>query len=468
LSILSLCRNHGGSNRPNIRVSKPSLRRAQLSILPCKVSSSLDLREYIEIASTLTSEFQKEKKINAKHTVEEAMTAALVKECNKCGRSFLKEDGCNKIICPCGNLQCYICSENVSTYEHFGNGKCPQYDDTARRQRRDVAKAQGRAVKDVLKKTTDLTVEDVAVDKELLGVVKTKEKDVVDVQVEEIDENEVERQEIMERLRQQEEETWQRLILQAQPQVEQRLEPRPEERPGPRTTPEQRQRLRQRQRSLQQIRPPQVIPPGNWQWVPNEQAMIAAVHERERYEEEAALTAVRNFELWEQQMRQQREADEARAAADERRARARAAAEEQRVTRDTQVWDAFVRKNQTLYHPFEEEREILRTGTPEEIEMYWGMRTQNLIVFISEAKELVAEYDKKIKTQKWTELEWHRYERAKSLLNRSKTELAQFREDAVIRKKHGLARSKSSPVEIKKVNIPFFRKKSKEKITVVH
>jgi len=426
------------------------------------------LREYTEIISTLTLEFQKEKKIDAKHTVEEAMTAALVKKCNKCSRPFLKEDGCNKIICPCGNLQCYICSENVLTYEHFGNGKCPQYDDTVKRQRRDVAKAQGRAVKDVLKKTADLTVEDVAVDKELLGVVKMKEKDVVDAQIEEIDQNEVEREEIMQRLRQQEEEAWQQLILQAQPQPEQRLGTQPEQRLAPRAAPNQSRRLRQRQMFLQHLRPPQVIPPGNWQWVPNEQAMIAAVHGRERYEEEAALTAVRNFELWEQQMRQQREAEEARAAAEEQRARALAAAEEQRMRRDAQVWDAFIQKNQALYHPFEEEREVLRTGTPEEIEMYWGMRTQDLIVFISEAKELVAAYDRKIKTQKWTEVDWHRYERAKSLLSRAEKELAQFREDAVIRKKHGLARSKTLPVEVKRVNISFFRKKSKEKITIVH
>jgi len=393
------------------------------------------------------------------------MTAALVKKCNKCDRPFLKEDGCNKIICPCGNLQCYICSENVSTYDHFGNGKCPQYDDTVKRQRREVAKAQGRAVKDVLKKTADLTVEDVTVDKELLGVVKMKEKKaVVDIRVEEIDQNEPE---IMEHLREQEEAAGQQLLLQAQPRPEPLPQPRAEPRAEPRATPEQRQRLRQR-RSLQQLPRPQVIPPGNWQWVPNEQAMIAAVREQERYEEEAALSAVRNFELLEEQRRQQREAEEARAVAEERRARALAAEEEQRVRRDTQVWEAFVRKNQALYHPFEEEREVLRTGTLEEIEMYWGMRTQNLIVFISEAKELVAAYDKKIKTPRWTEVEWHRYERAKSLLNRAKMELAQFREDAAIRKKHGLARSKSLPVETKKVNIPFFRKKSKEKITIVH
>jgi len=94
----------------------------------------------------------------------------------------------------------------------------------------------------------------------------------------------------------------------------------------------------------------------------------------------------------------------------------------------------------------------LRNGTPEEVELYWGRRTQNLIVFIAEAKQLVAKYDQQIKGQKWTEMDWHRHERSKALLSRAERELAQFREEAMIRKKHGLARSKSLPVEVKKVN----------------
>jgi len=367
------------------------------------------------------------------------MTAALVKKCNKCDRPFLKEDGCNKIICPCGNLQCYICSENVSTYDHFGNGKCPQYDDTVKRQRREVAKAQGRAIKDVLQKTADLTLEDVTVDKELLGVIKIKEKGTADVSVEEVEEAAPRPRELEMQRRNQDEEAIREVYRQ---HIVQQFQPRVVLQPGPPPTTEQRKNLRQRQRSAPQFPArPQVIRPGNWQWVPNDEMIMAGNRERERYEAEAALAAVRNFELWEQQMQRQREADEARAAAEAQRAR-----------RDTQVWEAFVGKSQSLYLPLEEEREVLRNGTPEEVELYWGMRTQNLIVFIAEAKQLVAKYDQQIKGQKWTEMDWHRHERSKALLSRAERELAQFREEAMIRKKHGLARSKSLPVEVKKVN----------------
>ena len=45
-------------------------------------------------------------KIDARHTVEEAMTNALVRSCNKCKTNFIKESGCNKMTCPsCKNLQ---------------------------------------------------------------------------------------------------------------------------------------------------------------------------------------------------------------------------------------------------------------------------------------------------------------------------------------------------------------------------
>lgn len=308
----------------------------------------------------------------------------------------------------------------------------------------------------VLQKTTDLTLEDVTVDKELLGVVKIREKGPTEVTVEEVEETHPDPLDIEMELRNQEEEALRQVIFQMEQQ--QRIirpQPRIVFQPQPPTS-DQRKRLRQRQRSIQQFPPrPQVMPPGNWQWNQNEPAMV--VRDLERDEEEAALAAVRNFELWEQQMQQQREADEARAAA-----------KAERTRRETQVWEAFFRKSQSLYHPLEEEREVLRTGTPEEVELYWGMRTQNLIVFIAEAKQMVAKYDQKIKSQKWTQADWHRNERSKALLSRAERELAQFREDAIIRKKHGLARSKSLPVESKKVNIPFFRKKSKEKMTIVN
>ncbi|KAF2089209.1 hypothetical protein K490DRAFT_4043, partial [Saccharata proteae CBS 121410] len=62
----------------------------------------------------------KHKTVDARHQVEEAMTAAMVRGCNKCKKKFVKEYGCNKITCAsCGNIQCYICSKDVDNYAHF-------------------------------------------------------------------------------------------------------------------------------------------------------------------------------------------------------------------------------------------------------------------------------------------------------------------------------------------------------------
>ncbi|TFK49205.1 hypothetical protein OE88DRAFT_398971 [Heliocybe sulcata] len=50
-------------------------------------------------------EVEDDKKIDARHIVEEAMTQALMRNCPKCSRAFVKEDGCNKMTCPqCSSL----------------------------------------------------------------------------------------------------------------------------------------------------------------------------------------------------------------------------------------------------------------------------------------------------------------------------------------------------------------------------
>ncbi|KAH6614968.1 hypothetical protein C7974DRAFT_319627 [Boeremia exigua] len=77
-------------------------------------------------------EVKKDEKLTLRHVVEEAMSAALIRKCNKCQHPFIKEYGCNKMSCThCGNKQCYICSKTVSGYEHFGDtakGRCALHD----------------------------------------------------------------------------------------------------------------------------------------------------------------------------------------------------------------------------------------------------------------------------------------------------------------------------------------------------
>lgn len=54
-------------------------------------------------------EAKKDDKITLRHVVEEAMSAALIRKCNKCQQPFVKDYGCNKMSCTnCGNKQWYV------------------------------------------------------------------------------------------------------------------------------------------------------------------------------------------------------------------------------------------------------------------------------------------------------------------------------------------------------------------------
>ncbi|GAA6060234.1 hypothetical protein JCM10212_003474 [Sporobolomyces blumeae] len=95
-------------------------------------------------------------KVDAIHTVEEAMSAALIRQCPKCNECYVKEpDSCNKIVCQsCRTLSCYICKKIITGYEHFANAgsnapkgsdpgaTCPLWDDTDRRNFEEVEAAR--------------------------------------------------------------------------------------------------------------------------------------------------------------------------------------------------------------------------------------------------------------------------------------------------------------------------------------
>ncbi|KFA72165.1 hypothetical protein S40288_07077 [Stachybotrys chartarum IBT 40288] len=90
------------------------------------------------------------------HRIEEAMSEALIRKCNKCKTPFIKDTGCNKMTCTnagCRNVQCYVCSKscNYSHFDqaHFGgkNGNCPLHDDVEARHDDDVRKAEAAARK---------------------------------------------------------------------------------------------------------------------------------------------------------------------------------------------------------------------------------------------------------------------------------------------------------------------------------
>lgn len=63
--------------------------------------------------------------LSLRKTIEAARTAALKRTCPRCGLSFVKESGCNKMTCVCGYVMCYICRQGLGQgegnqgYEHF-------------------------------------------------------------------------------------------------------------------------------------------------------------------------------------------------------------------------------------------------------------------------------------------------------------------------------------------------------------
>ncbi|GMK58158.1 hypothetical protein CspeluHIS016_0501900 [Cutaneotrichosporon spelunceum] len=84
-------------------------------------------------------EVEEDFKLNKRHAIEEAMSAALMRRCPKCDKAYLKESGCNKITCQsCRTVSCYICQKAIpEDYAHFDQlpgrhgrnpGKCQLWD----------------------------------------------------------------------------------------------------------------------------------------------------------------------------------------------------------------------------------------------------------------------------------------------------------------------------------------------------
>lgn len=103
--------------------------------------------------------YAKENKVTIRHAVEEAMTEALVRSCHKCKNKYIKEFGCNKMVCTrCSSIQCYVCSKDITKdgYTHFNEsarggrpGQCPLFDNTEQRHDEDVKKAEQKALEKV-------------------------------------------------------------------------------------------------------------------------------------------------------------------------------------------------------------------------------------------------------------------------------------------------------------------------------
>lgn len=117
-------------------------------------------------------EYARENGLSIRRQIEEAMTAALIRTCNKCGTPFVKELGCNKMTCTrngCYNVQCYVCSKSCS-YDHFNDtnrggkdGNCPLFESVEERHEEEVRKAEFEAIRKVREEHPEYTEDDLRV-----------------------------------------------------------------------------------------------------------------------------------------------------------------------------------------------------------------------------------------------------------------------------------------------------------------
>ncbi|KAK6345952.1 hypothetical protein TWF730_010290 [Orbilia blumenaviensis] len=107
----------------------------------------------------------KDEKQNLRRGVEEAMTEALLRKCGKCSLPYVKDSGCNKIVCSrCNAMNCYLCSKVIKDYHHFNDparggksGNCLLFDNTDERHHNEVHAAEEAAIAKIRAENPDIT-----------------------------------------------------------------------------------------------------------------------------------------------------------------------------------------------------------------------------------------------------------------------------------------------------------------------
>ncbi|KAJ4011736.1 hypothetical protein NW752_008747 [Fusarium irregulare] len=152
---------------PPVAINKEfQCRKPDCMVTSCRVCNlATHLPKTCEEAA---EEDARDKGLVVRRQVEEAMSQALIRNCNKCNTPFIKEDGCNKMTCSkpgCRNVQCYVCSKSCD-YSHFDRperggkvGNCPLFDNVAERHVREVEKAEEETKQKVLEENPGLEPE---------------------------------------------------------------------------------------------------------------------------------------------------------------------------------------------------------------------------------------------------------------------------------------------------------------------
>ncbi|KAK0499446.1 hypothetical protein EDD18DRAFT_852256 [Armillaria luteobubalina] len=121
-------------------------------------------------------EMEEDQHLDGRHAIEEAMTKALMRNCPKCQKAFIKEAGCNKMSCPnCHTLSCYVCRQVITGYDHFNqqapgapialkSKKCLLWDSVDVRHSDEVKAAAERALAEYRRDHPDVEEADIRVD----------------------------------------------------------------------------------------------------------------------------------------------------------------------------------------------------------------------------------------------------------------------------------------------------------------
>ena len=133
------------------------------------------------------------------HMLQEIITKTLTHCCTSCGCAYIKDEGCNLMICPnCDGLSCYICNmrlyiKNNTKYWHFSghelsdsNATCPLWNNEAG----DGKEAQGNteynknAIKDEIMKFVKANINNLEVSKLICNrLLKIFEKDKENIDI---------------------------------------------------------------------------------------------------------------------------------------------------------------------------------------------------------------------------------------------------------------------------------------------
>lgn len=126
----------------------------------CKIKSCRKCKKRSHLPQSCEEAAENEV-VSLRSKIANEMSDALVRECPSCHKRFVKESGCNKMLCSCGTIICYLCRSVITGYDHFNKpgSICKLHTDTNQDHEFEVEKAKKNAL-DVIQKNTSKDMRD--------------------------------------------------------------------------------------------------------------------------------------------------------------------------------------------------------------------------------------------------------------------------------------------------------------------